>query len=53
MVIRTLKEFEDILDPEQFVRVHYSYLINVKHVKKYIRGEGGEGDQEATAPTSP
>ncbi|MBK8339240.1 MAG: response regulator transcription factor [Flavobacteriales bacterium] len=42
VISRTLKEFEDILDPEQFVRVHHSYLINVKHVKKYIRGEGGE-----------
>ncbi len=42
VISRTLKEFEDILDPTQFVRVHHSYLINVKHVKKYIRGEGGE-----------
>ncbi|MBP6643973.1 MAG: response regulator transcription factor [Flavobacteriales bacterium] len=42
VISRTLKEFEDILDPEQFIRVHHSYLINVKHIKKYIRGEGGE-----------
>lgn len=42
VISRTLKEFEDMLDPTQFVRVHHSYLINVKHVKKYIRGEGGE-----------
>ncbi len=42
VISRTLKEFEDILDGGQFVRVHHSYLINVKHVKKYIRGEGGE-----------
>ncbi len=42
VISRTLKEFEDMLDPTQFIRVHHSHLINVKHVKKYIRGEGGE-----------
>ena len=42
VISRTLKEFEDILDPERFIRVHHSYLINVKHITKYIRGEGGE-----------
>jgi two-component system LytT family response regulator len=42
VISRTLKEFEDMLDPAQFIRVHHSYLINAKHVKKYIRGEGGE-----------
>jgi two-component system LytT family response regulator len=42
VISRTLKEFEDILDPAKFVRVHHAFLINVKHVKKYIRGEGGE-----------
>lgn len=42
VISRTLKEFEDMLDPAQFIRVHHSHLINVKHVKKYIRGEGGE-----------
>ena len=42
VISRTLKESEDILDPERFIRVHHSYLINVKHITKYIRGEGGE-----------
>ncbi|MEZ4808498.1 MAG: LytTR family DNA-binding domain-containing protein [Flavobacteriales bacterium] len=42
VISRTLKEFEDILDADRFVRVHHSFLINVKHIKKYIRGEGGE-----------
>ncbi|MCB0765216.1 MAG: LytTR family transcriptional regulator [Flavobacteriales bacterium] len=31
-----------MLDADRFVRVHHSFLINVKHIKKYIRGEGGE-----------
>lgn len=38
---KTLKEFEDILSQQGFIRVHKSHLINVQHVKKYIRGEGG------------
>ena len=42
VISRTLKEFEDMLDPAQFIRVHHSHPINVKHVTKYIRGEGGE-----------
>lgn len=42
LITRTLKEFEDLLPDQAFIRVHHSYLINVHHVKKYIRGEGGE-----------
>ncbi|MEZ4759900.1 MAG: LytTR family DNA-binding domain-containing protein [Flavobacteriales bacterium] len=42
VISRTLKEFEDMLKDRGFVRVHHSYLINTRHVKKYIRGEGGE-----------
>ncbi|MBL7964105.1 MAG: response regulator transcription factor [Flavobacteriales bacterium] len=42
VISRTLKEFEDMLGVQDFIRVHHSHLINVRHVKKYIRGEGGE-----------
>jgi two-component system LytT family response regulator len=38
---KSLKEFEDLLTPHLFFRVHHSYLINLNHVKKYIKGEGG------------
>jgi two-component system LytT family response regulator len=33
---------EEVLDNKGFCRVHNSYLINLKHVERYIRGDGGE-----------
>ena len=42
LVTKLLKEFEDLLLPYQFFRVHNSHLINLKYIKKYIRGEGGQ-----------
>jgi two-component system LytT family response regulator len=41
MVTRTLKDIEGQLDPEQFLRTHQSYLINLDHVKGYSRVDGG------------
>ncbi|MDP4148729.1 MAG: LytTR family DNA-binding domain-containing protein [Bacteroidota bacterium] len=42
IVCHTLKEFEDILPADTFVRVHNSYIINKNFAEKYIRGEGGQ-----------
>lgn len=41
VVSRILKEFEDLLSDFNFFRVHNSSLINLAHVKKYIKGDGG------------
>ncbi len=40
-VSKNLKEFEDLLSDKGFFRIHKSYLINLSHMKKYIRGDGG------------
>jgi two-component system LytT family response regulator len=41
-VSKNLKYFEGVLDGQpQFVRVHRSCLINMKHIKKYDRAERG------------
>lgn len=42
VVSRTMKDCEEILAPIGFCRVHQSHLINLQHVKRYIKGEGGQ-----------
>ena len=42
LVSRNLKEFEDLLPPAEFLRIHHSHIINRKHVDRYLRGEGGQ-----------
>ncbi len=41
LVSKTLKEFETLLAEMNFLRIHHSHLVNVSHVRKYVRGEGG------------
>ncbi len=40
LVTKTLKEYEELLNDYDFMRVHNSHLINLHHVKNYSRGEG-------------
>ena len=42
LVSKTMKEFEEILVNHGFFRIHQSYLVNLSHIKKYNRGQGGE-----------
>ncbi len=41
LVSRTLGDFEDSLSTNHFFRIHDSYLVNLHHVKKYAKGDGG------------
>ena len=41
LVSKSLKEFEQTLLHSGFCRVHHAYLVNLAHIQKYIRGEGG------------
>ena len=42
LVSKTLKEVEKKFLFSEFYRVHNSYLINLNHVKEYLKGLGGE-----------
>ncbi len=41
LVSRTLKDYEDLLEPLGFFRIHKSSIINLRYLKKYRKGEGG------------
>jgi two-component system LytT family response regulator len=41
LISRNLKDFENLLEESGFCRVHHSFLVNLKHVKRYVKGEGG------------
>jgi len=42
LVSRTLKDYEDLLPADKFLRIHQSFIINKTFVERYIRGEGGQ-----------
>lgn len=41
VVTRTLKEYEELLEPSGFVRVHHSHLINLEHLRTFMKNDGG------------
>jgi two-component system LytT family response regulator len=38
---KTLKDIEQLIDLEIFFRIHQSYLVNMQHVQRYVRDDGG------------
>lgn len=38
---KPMHEYEKLLEDAGFVRIHKSILVNMLHVKEYLRGEGG------------
>ncbi len=41
LVSASLKHYEDLLPAEDFIRVHHHHLININHVVRYLKTEGG------------
>jgi two-component system LytT family response regulator len=41
LICRTLKDVETILRHHSFIRIHQSHLINLMHLRKYARADGG------------
>jgi two-component system LytT family response regulator len=42
MLSKSLGDLDEMLKEYNFFRIHHSTLVNLKQVKKYIRGDGGE-----------
>ncbi|ASW73275.1 hypothetical protein IQ37_03975 [Chryseobacterium piperi] len=42
IVSKTLHEFEEYLSDYNFFRIHHKHLINLSHLKEYIKGKGGQ-----------
>jgi two-component system LytT family response regulator len=41
LISRNLKEYENMLEDQGFIRAHHSYLVNSNHVVKYDKADGG------------
>jgi two-component system LytT family response regulator len=41
LISKPIGDYQEMLTNESFVRIHRSHLINLQHVAKYIKGEGG------------
>ena len=41
LISRTLKDVEEWLSPHGFYRAHHSHLVNLQHIKEYVRSDGG------------
>lgn len=41
-ILQSLKHFETNLGSQGFVRIHHEYLINMTHLIRYNKGDGGE-----------
>jgi two-component system, LytTR family, response regulator len=42
LVTRLLKDFEELLAPYRFFRVHNSHMVNLRYIRKFSRSEGGQ-----------
>ena len=41
VVTKILKDFEDLLNENQFVRIHKSHIVNLSFIKEYSTADGG------------
>lgn len=55
MVSRTIKEYEAMLVGSGIIRVHQSHLVNLNHIDKFLKHDGGflQMKDSTTVPVSP
>ncbi len=42
LVSKSIQHFEETLSTDQFFRLHKSYIVNLKEIRKYNKGRGGQ-----------
>ena len=54
VVSKNMKQIEELLTSEQFIKTHKSNLVNKSYIKRYIKQDGGEFEMidGSTAPLS-
>jgi two-component system LytT family response regulator len=52
VVSKSLKECEDLFTDSDFIRIHKSYLINLNHVRAYVRSDTGGGSVQLSNNTN-
>nr|NQU91696.1 response regulator transcription factor [Bacteroidota bacterium] len=54
LVSKTLKDYDEMLEPSGFFRTHQSHLVNLDHILRYEKTEGGHliMDDESLVPVS-
>lgn len=40
VVSKTLREVQEVMEGKNFLRVHRQFVVNLNHIKKFVRGEG-------------
>jgi len=40
LVSKKLKDIEELINNDDFCRVHNSYLVNIKHIKEFVKKDG-------------
>ena len=40
LVLKPLREIQELLEGRNFLRIHRQYLININRIKKFVKGEG-------------
>jgi two-component system, LytTR family, response regulator len=41
LVTKTLKQYEQLLEQHQFIRVHQSHLVSLPYIREYVKKDGG------------
>ena len=41
LISKPIGDYEEMLSNDRFFRIHRSHLINLDHISKYVKGEGG------------